>query len=103
MAATPEPSKTNWTDLGFKILSVLVLPLLAIGVSMYTDASVTRERISQIQAQQSDHRTQIESVNTRINQIAMTVQETNGQVRELRTVLDIIRSQVSRAPGGGVR
>ena len=66
---------------------------------MYTDLSVMRERVSQIQTQQTESRTQMDTVNNRINQIAMTVQETNGQIRQLGTVLDLIRSQTSRQGG----
>lgn len=87
----------DWLETGWKVLAVLVIPLLGLGVSMYTDASVTRERVTQIQHRLDEDRTQIESVNTRINQIALTVQDTNGQIRELRTVLDVIRSQVTRS------
>jgi septal ring factor EnvC (AmiA/AmiB activator) len=90
-------NKTNWVDLGFKLLSLLFLPLFGLGVSMYTEASLTRERVSQIQHQQDEAKTQIEAVNTRINQIALTVQDTNGQIHELRTVIEIIRDQVSHA------
>jgi len=96
----PADPKTNWAEVGWKVLSLLILPLLGLGMTMYADASVVRERITQMQSQQAEHRTQIESVNTHINAIAMTVQETNGQVRELRTVLDIIRGQVTRSSRG---
>ena len=92
--------KTNWLDLGMKLLSLLILPLLGLGVSMYTEASVTRERVTQLQHEIQQNRTQLESVDTRINQISLTVQETNGQIHELRTILDIIRSQVSTRPTG---
>ena len=85
-------SKIDWLETGCKVLAVLVIPLLGLGVSMYTDASVTRERVTQIQRRLDEDRTQIESVNTRINQIALTVQDTNGQIRELRCLLDVIRS-----------
>ena len=98
MPAQPPPpaeAKVNWADVGFKVLSLLILPLLGIGVSMYTESSVMRERITQIQTQQTANNNQIEATNTRINQIALTVQETNGQVRELGTVLGIIRSQIT--------
>jgi hypothetical protein len=90
-------SKIDWLETGWKVLAVLVIPLLGLGVSMYTDASVTRERVTQIQRRLDEDRTQIESVNTRINQIALTVQDTNGQIRELRSLLDVIRSQVTRS------
>jgi septal ring factor EnvC (AmiA/AmiB activator) len=90
-------SKLDWLETGWKVLAVLVIPLLGLGVSMYTDASVTRERVTQIQRRLDEDRTQIESVNTRINQIALTVQDTNGQIRELRSLLDVIRSQVTRS------
>lgn len=93
-------TKTNWVDLSFKLLSLLFLPLFGLGVSMYTEASLMRERVSQVQRQQDETKTQVESVNTRINQIALTVQDTNGQIRELRTVMDIIRDQVSHSTGG---
>jgi len=86
----------DWLETGWKVLAVLVIPLLGLGVSMYTDASITRERVTQIQRRLDEDRTQIESVNARINQISLTVQDTNGQIRELRTVLDIIRTQVTR-------
>lgn len=89
----------NWMETGWKVLTVLVLPLLGLGVSMYTDASITREKISQIQRRLDEDRTQIESVNARINQIALTVQDTNGQIRELRSLLDLIRAQVTRPEG----
>lgn len=98
-AQAPAEPKVNWADVGFKILSLLILPLLGIGVSMYTDLSVMRERVSQIQTQQTESRTQMDTVNNRINQIAMTVQETNGQIRQLGAVLDLIRSQTSRQGG----
>lgn len=91
--ATTKP--VDWLEVGWKVLAVLVIPLLGIGVSMYTDSSLTRERITQIQKRLDEDRTQIESVNARINQISLTVQDTNSQLRELRTVLDIIRSQVT--------
>lgn len=92
-------TKTNWVDLGFKFLSLLFIPLFGLGVSMYTEASLLRERVAQVQRQQDENKIQIESVNTRINQIVLTVQDTNGQVHELRTVLDIIRDQVSHTSG----
>jgi len=90
----------HWLDLGMKLLSLLILPLLGLGVSMYTEASVTRERVAQIQQETQRNRTQLASVDTRINQISLTVQETNGHIRELRTVLDIIRGQISDRPSG---
>lgn len=93
------PNKTNWVDLAFKLLSLLFIPLFGLGVSMYTEASLTRERVAQVQHQQDETKTQIESVNTRINQIALTVQDTNGQIHELRTVIEIIRDQVSHTSG----
>ena len=92
--ATPDP-KMHWLDLGMKLISLLILPLLGLGVSMYTEASVTRERVTQLQHETQQNRTQLESVDTRINQISLTVQETNGQIHELRTILDIIRAQVT--------
>ncbi len=97
--ATPDP-KMHWLDLGMKLLSLLILPLLGLGVSMYTEASVTRERVTQLQHETQQNRTQLGSVDTRINQISLTVQETNGQIHELRTILDIIRAQVSTRPTG---
>ena len=97
--ATPDP-KMHWLDLGMKLLSLLILPLLGLGVSMYTEASVTRERVAQLQHETQQNRAQLESVDTRINQISLTVQETNGQIHELRTILDIIRSQVSTRTTG---
>lgn len=98
--ATPDP-KMHWlVDLGMKLMSLLILPLLGLGVSMYTEASVTRERVTQIQQETQQNRTQLASVDTRINQISLTVQETNGQIHELRTVLDIIRGQVTSRPTG---
>lgn len=97
--ATPDPLM-HWLDLGMKLLSLLILPLLGFGVSMYTEASVTRERVAQIQQETQLNRTQLASVDTRINQISLTVQETNGHIRELRTVLDIIRGQISDRPSG---
>lgn len=97
--ATPDP-KMHWLDLGVKLMSLLILPLLGLGVSMYTEASVTRERVTQIQQETQQNRTQLASVDTRINQISLTVQETNGQIHELRTVLDIIRGQVTSRPTG---
>lgn len=97
--ATPDPLM-HWFDLGMKLLSLLILPLLGLGVSMYTEASVTRERVAQIQQETQLNRTQLASVDTRINQISLTVQETNGHIRELRTVLDIIRGQISDCPSG---
>lgn len=90
--------KMDWLDLGMKLISLLILPLLGLGVSMYTEASVTRERVNQLQHDTQQNRAQLESVDTRINQIALTVQETNGRVHELRTILDIIRAQVSAHP-----
>lgn len=87
----------DWMETGWKVLAVLVIPLLGIGISMYTDASLTREKIAQIQRRLDEDRTQIESVNTRINQIALTVQDTNGQIRELRSLMDVIRAQVTRS------
>lgn len=92
--ATSDPKK-NWADIGFKLLSLLFLPVFGVGIAMYTEQSVTRERIANIQSQQAQIRTQLDTVDTRINAIALTVQETSGQIRELRTVLDIIRTQVS--------
>lgn len=97
--ATPDP-KMHWLDLGMKLMSLLILPLLGLGVSMYTEASVTRERVTQIQQETQQNRTQLASVDTRINQISLTVQETNGQIHELRTVLDIIRGLVTSRPTG---
>lgn len=96
---TPNP-KMHWLDLGMKLMSLLILPLLGLGVSMYTEASVTRERVTQIQQETQQNRTQLASVDTRINQISLTVQETNGQLHLLRTVLDIIRGQVTSRPTG---
>lgn len=96
---TPNP-KMHWLDLGMKLMSLLILPLLGLGVSMYTEASVTRERVTQIQQETQQNRTQLASVDTRINQISLTVQETNGQIHLLRTVLDIIRGQVTSRPTG---
>jgi septal ring factor EnvC (AmiA/AmiB activator) len=93
----PTTKAVDWLETGWKVLAVLVIPLLGLGVSMYTDASITREKISQIQRRLDEDRTQIESVNTRINQIALTVQDTNGQIRELRSLLDLIRAQVTRS------
>lgn len=94
MATTSK--SVDWLEVGWKVLAVLILPVLGIGVSMYTEASLTREKITQVQRRLDEDRTQIESVNARINQISLTVQDTNGQIRELRTVLDIIRTQVTR-------
>jgi septal ring factor EnvC (AmiA/AmiB activator) len=94
MATTSK--SVDWLEVGWKVLAVLILPVLGIGVSMYTEASLTREKIAQVQRRLDEDRTQIESVNARINQISLTVQDTNGQIRELRTVLDIIRTQVTR-------
>lgn len=93
----PTTKAVDWLETGWKVLAVLVIPLLGLGVSMYTDASITREKITQIQRRLDEDRTQIESVNTRINQIALTVQDTNGQIRELRSLLDLIRAQVTRS------
>jgi hypothetical protein len=90
-----DPPKTNWVDLGFKILSMFIIPLLVVGISMWNEQSLTKERISNMQRDQVDAHAQLDTVNTRLNQIALTAQETNGQLRELRTVLDIIRSQVA--------
>lgn len=91
----------DWLELVWKFLTILVIPILGVGISLYTEATVTREKIAQIQRRLDEDRTQIESVNTRINQIALTVQDTNGQIRELRTVLDFIRMQVTRSSEAG--
>jgi TolA-binding protein len=91
----PEQPKVNWLDLAFKVLSMAVLPLLAVGISMWSEQALFRERITNIQREQTEVRSQLDVINTRINQIALTVQETNGKIGELRTVLDFIRTQVS--------
>jgi TolA-binding protein len=93
--AVDPPKQTNWVDLGFKILSLFILPLLAVGLSMWSEQALTRERISNIQREQTQSSSQLETANARINQIALTVQETNGKINELRTILDFIRSQVT--------
>jgi len=105
----PDQPKTNWVDLGFKILSMFILPLLVVGITMWNEQSLTKERIANIQREQADAHSQLDAVNNRLNQIALTVQETNGQIHELRTILDFIRGQVANQahpvnnPRGGVR
>ena len=91
----------DWLELVWKFLTILVIPILGVGISLYTEATVTREKIAQIQRRLDEDRTQIDSVNARINQIALTVQDTNGQIRELRTLLDFIRMQVTRPSEAG--
>lgn len=93
------PPKTNWQDLAFKVLTLFIIPLFGLGVSMYTESSLTRERVTQIQRRLDEDKAQIESVNNRLNQIALTMQDTNGQIRELHTILDIIRERVSQTSG----
>jgi len=92
MASTSEAQKINpAVDLGIKILAVLVIPLGVFGYTMGMDVSILKERVIQIQSQQSDHRIQNDAASSRINQIALAVQDTNSQIRELRTMLDSIR------------
>jgi hypothetical protein len=81
-------------DLAFKILSTLAIPLLVIGVNLYTEVSVQKERLVQFQQHQTDTDSQVAAVNQRLNQVITTVQDTNGELREVRAVLGIIRERV---------
>jgi septal ring factor EnvC (AmiA/AmiB activator) len=102
---TPKP-KTNWLDLGLKLASLLFIPVFGVGMSMWSEQALTKERITHIQSDQAETKTQLDAVNARLNQISTTVQDTHGQLRELRAVLDIIREQVTRqaaTPTGRVR
>jgi hypothetical protein len=87
--------KTNWVDLGFKLLSLLFLPLLGVGLSMWNEQAVIRERITNMQREQTEVSTQLDAAKARLDQITLTVQDTNGQIRELRTILEFIRTQVA--------
>lgn len=85
---------TRWADLAFKVLSTLVVPLFLVGVSLYTEVSVQRERLIQLQTRADQTQAQIHAVNVRLDVITATLQDTNGQTRELRAVLSIVRERV---------
>ena len=85
---------TRWADLAFKVLSTLVVPVFLVGVSLYTEVSVQRERLGQLQARADQTQAQLNAVNVRLDLIATTLTDTNGQTRELRAVLAIVRERV---------
>lgn len=85
---------TRWADLAFKVLSTLVVPLFLVGVSLHTEVSVQRERLIQLQTRADQTQAQLNAVNVRLDVITATLQDTNGQTRELRAVLSIVRERV---------
>ena len=98
MAASPTPpaESSKWLDLGFKLLSTLIIPTFMVGISLYTDAQVQKERIAQVQQHLAESDAQVAALTNRLNQAITTMQETNGELREVRVILGIIRERVDQ-------
>ncbi len=101
--APPANQSVNWVDLGFKFLSILIIPIMAMGISVYTDVSVQKERVAQAQHRLDENQQQIEAITSRVNQVAITATDTNAQIRELRTILEFIRERIAADTRSGVR
>lgn len=86
--------ESKWVDIGFKVLSTLAIPILVVGINLYTEVTVQKEKISQLQQRLTDTDAQIVTVNNRLNQSLSLLQETNGELREIRAVMGIIRDRV---------
>lgn len=94
----PHPTPEKWLDVAFKVLSILVIPSLVAGILLYTEQQVQKERMAQMQQHITDSDAQVSALNARLNQAVTTMQETNGELREVRVVLGIIRERVDRTP-----
>jgi len=64
--APPANQSVNWVDLGFKFLSILIIPIMAMGISVYTDVSVQKERVAQAQHRLDENQQQIEAITSRV-------------------------------------
>ncbi len=85
--------KSKWTDLAFKVLSVLVIPLLAWGVTLQTGQAVQNEKISKLEAHVKDAETIKTSINTNANTLGRVEEKIDATNRRL----DDIRGDLRRS------
>lgn len=107
--SSPEPNtshESKWLDIGFKIISILVIPLLAVGINLYTETTVLKERVGFLQQKLVESDAQVATVNSRLTGLADTLQTTSGDLREIRAILSILRERAESGratPSGRTR
>jgi len=82
--------KSKWTDLAFKILSVLVIPLLGWGVSLQVSQAVQNEKIerleTEVKAAKSIKDGVVANTNT-LGRMEVKLDGTNKRLDEIRSDL----------------
>jgi len=89
----PTPDTTKWFDLGFKALSVLVIPLVLWGVSLQVGQAVQDEKIARLEAEVAAAEAIKDGVTANTNALGRVEEKldaTNTRLDDIRT--DIRRS-----------
>ena len=84
-------SKGKWLDLAFKILSILVIPLLLWGITLEVSQAVQNEKITRLEQDVKSAKAIRDGVNANANALGRVEEQLNGTNKRLDEIRDDIR------------
>jgi len=82
---------SKFPEWAWKVLSMLVLPLIAWGIKLEVDSAVYAERSTQVQAAQAEHKSKIEALQltVEVQKVALErVREDRSDLKDLQKAIE---------------
>jgi len=90
----------KWADWAFKILSVLVIPLVLWGVHLQVTNAVAQNEVNSLKDRVHQAESRIDQLTRQHNELVDAVQETSASMRELRVSVTFIRDILQEIRNG---
>ena len=87
----PAPNTAKWTDLAFKVLSVLVIPLVLWGVKLEVGQAVQNEKIAHLEAEVAAAQAIKDGVTANTAALARVEEKLNGTNSRLEDIRNDLR------------
>ena len=90
--------KSKWTDLAFKVLSVLVIPLLVWGVKLEVSQAVQNEKIARLEAEVASAKSIKDGVAANTNALGRVEEKIDATNRRLDDIRADLRRSLPPSP-----
>lgn len=91
----PEPQSSKWLEVTFKVLSALVVPILAWAIQLQVSLAVLNTEVTALKESRNQIRVQYDDVNRQYNSLLSDVRSMNGTIREIQGATNYVRETVT--------
>lgn len=95
MPAKEQPDSSRWTELLFKVLSGLVVPILAWAIHLPVSLAVMNTEIIGLKESNVQLRDQYTQVSRQYDQLTSEVRSMGGTVREIQVTTSYVRETIT--------